>query len=271
MTASIASHNMGHYTSNPVAGEAELLRIIQISDCHVSADPDVLYSGQNANANFQKILQLARRWNPALILLSGDVSEDGSRESYERTSAWLAQTGVPVLALPGNHDDVDLMCRYFPLGPWDGPQVMEMEHWRLVLLDSTQPGRIDGCFSASGLQQIHASLQDQGGRYTLVLLHHQPVPVGSPWIDRYMLESPARFFEVIDQSSRVRCISWGHVHHDFQQRRKGVTLLGAPSTVANSIPGAQRFTPDPTGPACRWLELSATGKVNTGLLYPPRT
>ena len=251
----------------PFAGESATLRIIQISDCHVSADPDALYRGQGADANFQKILHLARRWNPALVLLTGDVSEDGSQESYERISGFLAQTGVPVLALPGNHDDAVVMSRYFRLGPWDGPQVLEVENWQLVLLDSTEPDRISGCFSTSRLEQIHASLHDKGTGHKLVALHHQPVPVGSPWIDRYMLESPERFFEVIDQSPRVRCIIWGHVHHDFQEQRKGVTLLGAPSTVANSIPGAQRFTLDPVGPACRWLELSARGEVSTGLLY----
>lgn len=248
-------------------GATAALRIIQISDCHVSADPDALYRGQNAVANLQKILHLVRRWNPVLVLLTGDLSEDGSQESYECTSALLAQTGVPVLALPGNHDDLELMSRYFRLGPWHGPHVMEVENWQLVLLDSTEADRISGCFSSSSLEQIRTSLHDQGRGHTLVALHHQPVAVGAPWIDRYMLESAAQFFEVVDQSARIRCISWGHVHHDFQVQRKGVTLLGAPSTVANSIPGAQHFTLDPTGPACRWLELSACGEVDTGLLY----
>jgi len=253
--------------SSPVAGESITLRIIQLSDCHVSADPDALYRGQSADANFQKILHLARRWGPALVLLTGDVSEDGSKQSYERISALLAEAGVPVLALPGNHDDIEVMSRYFPLGPWHGPHVTEVENWQLVLLNSSEPGRISGCFSESYLQQIHAILNDNGRGHSLVALHHQPVPVEAHWIDRYMLESPAGFFEVIDQSPRVRCINWGHVHHGFQAQREGVTLLGAPSTVANTLPGVKRFTLDPLGPACRWLELSARGEVNTGLLF----
>jgi len=251
---------------NPLGGDTATLRIIQISDCHVSAEPDALYRGQDADVNFKKILRLAKRWKPALVLLTGDVSEDGSRQSYERVSGLLAQAGVPVLALPGNHDDVEVMRRYFPVGPWDGPQIIELDNWQLVLLDSTEPGRIDGCFSKSHLELIHACLHDKDKRHTLVALHHQPVPVGAPWIDRYMLESPGRFFEVIDQAPQVRCIVWGHVHHDFRMQRKGTILLGAPSSVASSIPGAERFTLDPVGPACRWLELSACGKVNTGVL-----
>jgi len=212
------------------------------------------------------LLHQARQWSPDLILLSGDVSEDGSEESYQRTSGLLAETGVPVLALPGNHDDVEVMSRYFPLGPWHEPFVLEMENWQLVLLDSTEPGRISGCLGTSTLKQLQTSLQNSERDHSLVALHHQPVPVGAAWIDRYMLEQPSEFLQVISRSPRVRCISWGHIHHDFQAQSNDVTLLGAPSSVANSIPGTRRFTLDPAGPACRWLELMASGKVETGLL-----
>ena len=252
---------------SPLADESASLRIIQISDCHVSADPDARYRSQNADANFRKILQRAIQWKPDLVLLSGDVSEDGSQESYERISGLLAGTGVPLLALPGNHDDLELMSQYFQRGPWDGPYVMEWKNWQLVLLDSTEPGLISGGFSTSCLQQIHVRLQNRGQGHTFVALHHQPIPVGAVWIDRYMLESPGEFFEVIDQSPLVRCISWGHVHHDFQTQRKGAVLVGAPSTAANSIPATQQFTLDPVGPACRWLELSVRGGVKTGVMY----
>ncbi len=253
--------------NTPLAGKSAALRIIQISDCHVCADSNALYRGQNADRNFQEGLRLVTHWDPVLILLSGDVSEDGSRESYERTSGLLAQTGVPVLALPGNHDEPNVMKQYFPLGPWDGPYVMEMGNWRLVLLDSTEAGGISGHFSSFRLQQIQSCLQDTDRQHTLLALHHQPLAVGAQWIDRYMLETPEQFFEVTDRSSQVRCICWGHVHQDFQTQRKGVSLLGAPSTVANTIPGMQRFTLDPVGPACRWLELSRRGEVHTGVLH----
>jgi Icc protein len=258
--------------SNPFAGESSLpspttLRLIQISDCHVSADDNTLYRGQNAEENFKRVLHRAGLWSPDLILLSGDVSEDGSEESYQRTSGLLAATGVPVLALPGNHDDVEVMSRYFRLGPWDGPFVTERDNWQLVLLDCTEPGRISGSFSTSTLEKLKTGLQNSEREYSLVALHHQPVPVGAFWIDRYKLESPSEFLQVIDHSPRVRCISWGHVHQDFRVQRNEVSLLGAPSSVANSIPGTQSFTLDPAGPACRWLELTVTGEVKTGLLY----
>ena len=43
-------------------------------------------------------------------------------------------------------------------------------------------------------------------------------------------------------------------------------LLGSPSTVANSLPGTEKFALDLAGPACRWLELGLDGSVSTGLM-----
>ena len=74
------------------------------------------------------------------------------------------------------------------------------------------------------------------------------------------------FLRFVDREPRVRCVLWGHVHQDFRAVRKGVHLLGGPSTVANSLPRTRKFSLDLEGPSCRWLELGADGGVETGLL-----
>jgi Icc protein len=244
------------------------LRILQVSDCHVSADPGANYRGQNADLNLRQLLPVIRAWNPDLVLLTGDVSEDASPASYARVAVMLGTVGAPLLALPGNHDDPQVMKQHFPLGPWHGPYGREMENWLLVLLDSTEPGKISGSFSQQALEKLDETLRGSSAEFILVALHHQPVPVNAPWIDRHALENPRLFFNFIDRDSRIRCICWGHVHHDFRTTRKGVVLLGAPSAVANSLPQTRRFALDLAGPSCRWLELKANGTVETGLLRP---
>lgn len=244
----------------------QLLRIIQVSDCHVAHDPRATYRGQSADRNLASLMPAIRRWQPDLLLLTGDVSEDASAAAYGRVSAQLSTAGAPVLALPGNHDDPAVMRRYFPLGPWDGPHLYERRNWKLVLLDSTEQGRIAGAFSAAALQHLERCLQDQAAANIALALHHQPVPVDSLWIDRYGLEDADRFWSLVERHPRIRCITWGHVHQDFHIQRKNIELLGAPSTVANSLPRRERFTLDLGGPACRWLELHADGGIETGLL-----
>jgi Icc protein len=247
------------------------MKILQVSDCHVSADPKVKYRGQSAGRNLREMLPVMCAWDPDLVLLTGDVSEDASPASYARVAAMLGTVGVPLLALPGNHDDPEVMKHHFRRGPWRGPYTRETGRWLLVLMDSTNPGRISGSFSQQALERLDEDLRGSSAEFILIALHHQPVPVNSPWIDRYALEDPGLFFNYIDRDSRVRCITWGHVHQDFRTQRNGVALLGAPSCVANSLPRTQRFTLDLEGPSCRWLELGDDGTVDTGLLRPAQS
>ena len=242
------------------------LCIIQLTDCHVAADPAADYRGQNADRNLAAVLSAVMGWQPDIILLTGDVSEDGSEESYRRVAAMLVACNVPVLALPGNHDDPSVMRQYFPTGPWDGPQAFTFGDWRLVLLDSTERGRVSGVIDEHSIQWLEAELKPSGHHNHLLALHHQPVEVGSYWIDRYGLESPQSFMQLAEGAPSTRCVVWGHVHHDFRLNRSGIAFLGAPSSVANSLPGTERFTLDPAGPACRWLKLYPDGKVETEVL-----
>ena len=250
------------------AGDMAGLKVVQVSDCHVSSDPDADYRGFRAGRMLESMLPAIRGFQPDLLLLTGDVSEDASRESYGRVSALLCSLGAPVLALPGNHDDPCVMKRYFPRGPWAGPQFHGKKSWEMVLLDSGGRSEIAGRFSETTLDQLEIGLAACHSEHILVALHHQPVEVGSPWIDKYPLQDPGPFMDILKADARVRCVAWGHVHQDFSAHRDGMQLLGAPSTVANGIPGREKFTPDVAGPACRWLLLGRDGSVETGLLRP---
>jgi len=237
-----------------------------VSDCHVPAEPQTPYRGLNAERNLQSLLPVMRGWRPDLIVATGDISEDASPAAYSRVAGMLGSIDAPLLALPGNHDIPDVMSEHFSQGPWNGPFIREAGPWALVLLDSTVRGSISGSFSPDYLERFDACLRNSDANYLLVALHHQPVAVKAPWIDRYALEEPDRFLQCVDREPRIRCVAWGHIHHAFGAERNGVTLLGAPSAAANSLPESSRFTPDPAGPACRWLELYGDGRVETGLL-----
>jgi Icc protein len=249
-----------------IRSSARPLRIIQVSDCHVARDPRATYRGLSADRNLVSLLPAMRHWQPDLVLLTGDVSEDGSAAAYGRVSAHLSTVGAPVLALPGNHDDPAVMRRYFPRGPWDGPYLEEARNWQLLLLDSTVSGQVSGHLSGETLQRLDGLLARSPKAHALIALHHQPVPMNAEWIDRYALEQPGELLDLLDRHGRVRCLTWGHVHQDFEARRNGALLLGSPSTVANSLPGAETFTLDLAGPACRWLELGLDGEVATGMM-----
>ena len=248
--------------------EGGALELVQISDCHVSADPGAVYRERNAGKGLDSLLPAISSFGPGFLLLTGDISEDASPESYRRVAGRLATLEVPVLALPGNHDIPDVMRTSFPAGPWDGPLFNEIGSWLLVLLDSTERDRIDGVIGDEHLAALRDGLSASAARHVLVALHHQPLDVGSPWIDKYALSNGDALLKLLSADGRVRCVTWGHVHQDFQAEHNGMMVLGSPSSVANGQPGGERFVADDSGPACRWLRLGSDGRVDTGLVRP---
>lgn len=252
--------------SESTAPSLSRIRIVQVSDCHVSADRNARYRGLNADRELARLMPVVRGWQPDIVLLTGDVAEDASAAAYGRVHAALHSLGAPLLALPGNHDEIQLMQRYFPLGPWGSALFHRARNWQIVLLDSTAPGKVPGYFSAEQLESLENGLKRSNAAHVLVALHHQPVAVGSPWIDKYALMHHEALFAVLDSHPEIRCVTWGHIHQAFESTRKGVQLLGSPSSVANSLPGREKFTLDASGPACRWFELSPDGSFETGLL-----
>lgn len=244
----------------------EPLRIIQLSDCHVSAAPDAMYRGINPRETLEALLPAVADWGPDLVLLTGDLAEQPRPEAYGYLRSAIERLGVPMLAIPGNHDDAQVQRQGFPETAVETPLTWRGGGWQMILLNSAAEGRIEGVLTPAMLQGMEESLRASDA-HALVVLHHQPVPTGALWIDRYPLQAPEQFWDIVDRQPQVRGVCWGHIHHAFSRRRGDIRLLGAPSTAANSLPGQAQFVTDPRGAACRWLELWDDGRLETGLLH----
>jgi Icc protein len=175
-----------------------------------------------------------------------------------------------VLALPGNHDDAELLVELFPGSPLETISVTDHGPWQIIRLNSCLPGKPEGQVSDRALKDLECLLGDDTQRQRLIAVHHQPVSVGTPWIDKYPLLDPEPLLQLIDHHPEVKAVVWGHIHRVYEKQRTGQTtdtaMLGSPSSAINSLTDVQKFTEDPSGPACRWLELVADGTVHTGVV-----
>src|SRR5665811_215051 len=148
--------------------------IVQISDCHVAADPSQKYRGINPHHNLKTMMDKVKAIKPDLLLATGDLSEDGSRESYGMLQAYLDLSGIPVLALPGNHDDPELLAEAFPGSPVDSIAVSDHGSWQIIRLNSCLPGRPEGHLDEKPLIDLASLLSSSEQRPRLIAVHHQP-------------------------------------------------------------------------------------------------
>jgi Icc protein len=243
------------------------LRLLQFTDTHLFADAAGALLGINTEQSLQAVLDLARQrhWPPDLVLTTGDLVHDGSVQAYARFLRHFSDLGAPVYSLPGNHDAAATL--YARL---QQPSVQAIHHvlcagWQFCLLDTSVPGSEGGHLAASELQRLDAQLTAHPDHHALVCLHHQPVPVGSPWLDTMAVDNAAELFAVLDRHPQVRGLLWGHVHQDFHQLRNGVHLIASPSTCIQFAPDSTDFALDDAPPGYRWLELQADGRIDTGV------
>lgn len=209
-------------------------------------------------------LILLEQTNVSLVLATGDLSQDGSGESYQRFHQSMDQFRCPVYWLPGNHDLTDIMADH-QAAQRMSPCVINVNGWQIIMLDSTIRGKVPGNFSQSELQFLEKSLKASAGKHVMIALHHQPVPVGSDWLDQQIVGNADDFLKVVDQFSNVKAIIWGHVHQVFETDRKGVKLMSVPSTCVQFRPKSSDFAVDTENPGYRWIDLFPNGDLKTGV------
>ena len=245
------------------------MRLIQLTDTHLEADPGAELKGVNVRRTLTAVLDLVRSHEPdfAAFLLTGDLSHDETLDSYRTLSNLLAPYGKPAFALAGNHDDPESMAEGF--GSAGGRVRTGRSHdlggGHLVLADSRIPGEVGGRLSETEQGALDGDLAAHREAPTLLALHHHPVPTGTAWMDAIALENPEVLDDLLKRHPQVRGVVWGHVHQEQDTARDGVRFLGTPATCIQFDPTSQEFALDDRPPGYRWIDLLPDGTLATGV------
>lgn len=246
------------------------IRLLQISDTHLHATKDSRMRGVNTYDTFRAVLDSAlehENWPADAILVSGDIVQDESRAGYELFRSEMEALDVKVLCLPGNHDDPKLMDEILSGGPFQFCGSTRIGKWSLILLNTFLTGEDAGGLGDRRLEALALSLNDHSSQHVLVCMHHQPLNMGSTWLDGVGLRDAERFLDVIDGADNVRGVLWGHVHQASDRTRGSVRFLSAPSTCSQFLPGSDFFAIDNRPPGMRWLTLYADGRIDTDIVW----
>lgn len=228
--------------------------IAQFSDLHVTAagrrNPDGI---DTAAAVSRCIAHLgALDVAPDLLVLSGDLTDEGTVPEYQRLRDMLAEVRIPVCLMPGNHDRRAPMRQVFAGHAYLGAAGRMFYHrevrgLRLIMLDSVIEGREGGDLDDAQLLWLEHLLHSEPAQPALVMLHHPPVVTGFSRMDRVSVapEGVARFGELVAGHAQVKGVSCGHVHRSVQAVWQGVQVSVCPSAAfqARLRLGCGRFEP----------------------------
>jgi 3',5'-cyclic AMP phosphodiesterase CpdA len=210
-------------------------RVLHLSDTHVSATGFDQF-GVDALSSLDRVLRDVRHVPDLdLVVVSGDVSDDGSAEGglavRERVAAFARPRRIPQVYCMGNHDQRAAFGSVFHSGhlnsdgqdigsEWDGgPEraaVSMINGLRVITLDSVVPGEVYGHLDRKQLVWLRSVLAEPAPAGSMVVLHHPPVASqDSLFLSRAALDEPAALESAL-RGSDVRIVLCGHFHtHEF--------------------------------------------------------
>ena len=187
--------------------------IAQLSDIHIGG-PDV-GCGERFSMAVDEMNAMTRQ--PDLVLLTGDVTHNGTDEEWSELRARLAPLQAPWEAIAGNHDQ--------SIAEIAGHRAINAGPLRLVLLDTH-----DGVFHEDDASWLDAELISSSSRPTVVAIHHPPFETGIWWMDCVGIKNADRFEAVVRRHPQVIKVLSGHVHRLIQTQWDGCSLWVCPST-----------------------------------------
>ena len=208
---------------------------------------------------------------PAFAVLGGDLASpdllDRSRvltsKEYEPSYALLreilAELPCPAHFMMGNHDDRGAFNRLLrPTAPDDASGRASFDHQghHFVLLDSHEPGRVDGALGAGQLAWLEADLAAHRRQPTILFVHHHPWPLGIAWLDSLALRDGQAMMDAARRAGNVRWVIAGHVHLDQAVDRGGLTMLTSPSTCIQFSKTSQDKAMLPGPPGFRVVDVA---------------
>ncbi len=164
------------------------------------------------------------------VVVKGDIADRGLPTQFGFAREAFAKIRAPHHAFLGNHDyygrhngagEVD---GYALLGQAPAPRSVDLGGWRLVLLETAEPGDHHGVFHGDRLRWLADTLTEtrEQAMPTLLLMHHQPVPPEKR--DSYpnsiglLPEHSVPFFELIGANPQVKGVLIGHTHRNRVRR-----------------------------------------------------
>ena len=196
-----------------------MLKLVIMSDIHILPPQEVKFGLDTAERFEKAIADVNEFYDDAdLCIYAGDIADKGKIESYQLFDKIRKNNSVKSLVMMGNHDDRDVYLDYDKNAMVDEngfvQGAVEMKGYRIIMIDSSEPGHVEGILCATRLNWLADQLAQAKTAQTpvILILHHNANRLHMP-VDTYRLADSENLATVLKQSgAQIAQIIAGHCH-----------------------------------------------------------
>jgi len=216
--------------------------IAQISDFHLKPEGVLAYDVADTVTPLKKAVEHINQLIPIpdLVLLTGDLVDDGTPESYRLLRHLLSPLKPPFLMIPGNHDHKESLQRAFPDHGYLHHSIEErgadyicftLEDYpvRLIGLDTVTPGEHGGGLGHERIAWLKKILSLNPEAPTIIFMHHPPFASAIVHMDKEEFHGWKQFQSLISEHPQVERILCGHLHRPIFRRFAGTAATTCPA------------------------------------------
>ncbi len=249
-----------------------MARFLQLSDLHVAAKGARVSGALDTRAIprevIDRLVSMRAAHDPVdAVLVTGDISDNGSPDTYARARAELDRLNLSLFVVPGNHDARETMRSAFadltsmpPVGLIDW--TANVGDTRIVGLDTLVEGQGGGRLPDKSLDLLTDTQSTIGSGPAIIMLHHPPIRTGIRLIDAIGLENASALEATLaDVKNDVTQLA-GHVHGVHHGRLGRHVVATAPAICSAFALDRRRDAPVGfmTGPIdCAVVETGPNG------------
>ena len=206
--------------------------IVHISDLHISDDAF-------EEEVFLQAVNEINKLHPDMIILTGDITNNGYYKQYVRAMKYLEMFEAPLFAVPGNHDARNLGYQTFE-------ELVGERSWKLTK---------DGDFTVIGLDSSsaddnkghigipqHLWMERQldecvvDGGFSIIALHHHIISIPQTGRERNVLSDAGDILKTIT-THEVDLVLSGHKHVPNIWKINETIVVNAGSLCSNKLRG----------------------------------
>lgn len=212
------------------------MRLVHLSDIHLENNGKIIW-GVNTKWNLNKCIRIIENLGDInAIIISGDISNDGSLWSYEFADKVFSEIGIPTYCCPGNHDNLNMFFGKHTLNFLKAEELLVIENWTFILLNSAVDGMSRGICNLKKLENMLALSNGN----VAVVLHHPPIEQEG-WLNRKLLENRNEFNEMIKKNENIKLVLYGHTHYHSIQKIEDIIYSSATSVGFSFSPELPKF------------------------------